>query len=53
MRPREDQFWAGVALGLRLVLVAAHLLFGGVAILRANSPLLFQVYRTFDDLVPF
>lgn len=48
-RFRDPTFWDGAAWALRMVLVAAHLLFGVIAIVRPNIPLLFQGYSAFDD----
>ncbi|MVN88302.1 hypothetical protein GO986_16270 [Deinococcus sp. HMF7620] len=52
-RFRQPLFWDGVAWALRLVLVGGHLLFGIIAIVRPNLPLLFQGYSAFDDSFGF
>ena len=53
MPPRDPVFWDGVAWALRMSLVVVHLLFGVIAIVRWNLPLLFAGYSGFDDSVPF
>lgn len=53
MPPRNPAFWDGAAWALRMVLVLAHLLFGVIAIVRPNIPLLFKGYSAFDDSLPF
>ncbi|MVN86922.1 hypothetical protein GO986_09105 [Deinococcus sp. HMF7620] len=52
-RFRDPVFWAGAAWALRMFLVAAHVLFGVIAIVRPNLPLLFQGYSAFDDSFGF
>ncbi|WP_412027935.1 hypothetical protein [Deinococcus yunweiensis] len=53
MPPRDPVFWDGVAWATRMHLVAVHVLFGVIAIIRQNLPLLFAGYSAFDDAFPF
>lgn len=53
MPPRDALFWDGVSWATRMLLVIPHLIFGVIAILRPNVPLLYQGYSAFDDAFAF
>ncbi|GAA5446929.1 hypothetical protein [Deinococcus depolymerans] len=53
MQPRDASFWNGAVWALRMSLGLGHVVFGVIAIVRPNLPLLFQGYSAFDDSFGF